>query len=183
MRRFLPETLFLIQNWDTVQEMLSAIEGLKMELSELLLSVRPALEDLEWWSPGWEFVEYKPGQVYIWNAQWPALDGSVVWIGVEMFTPESVFGNTTPPRLYVWVTGGQSQRERARSLARRITEAGEPVVGQVTANASSGYVVRHPVTKCLPEGAEGYPDAVREQVVAFIDHYARLLSDLMAQSG
>lgn len=37
-----------------------------------------------------------------------------------------------------------------------------------------GYVVRQAVAKCLPDGVEAYFPQAREQIIAFLEHYAGL---------
>jgi hypothetical protein len=174
MSVFSEESLLLIKNWDTVEDILKAHERLGEELASLLLSIESELARYDWWSrDGWTFVPYQRLQVYISNQKWRLPSGNfAVWIGVEGFTSSAIFGMGSPPTLYVWVGG--KQYDLARILAERIEESEGEVLGDID-RRESGYAVKHAVRKCLPEEAEGFDEVVRSQISDFFVHYAKVL--------
>ena len=154
------ESLLLVRNWDTFEDILKAEKRLRGELSHLLLSVE-------------SFVQYREDQVYISREEWQVDDTFLVWIGVEAFAPERVFGTQSSPQLYVWVA--RNQCDLAQTLAEAIeAREGEPL-GEVD-HRQSGYVVKHSVQKCLPEKVGEFDNIVSRQISDFFAHYARVLS-------
>ena len=99
----------------------------------------------------------------------------MLWIGVETFTPERLFGTESPPRLYVWVTSDGC--DLAQPLAQAIEERGTDVLGDVD-HSQSRYVVKHPIQKCPPGDVAGVDAVVSQQMVAFFSHYAEVLTRL-----
>ena len=142
----------------------------------LLHSIESELAEHEWWQDGWVFVRYSEGQVYISHRVWQVADQFAVWIGVEGFIPDKIFGLESAPDLYVWVThhcgGGLAQK-----LAQELEKLEEEPLGEIDHRASR-YVVRHSVRKCLPEEAEGFGQTVCRQIADFFTHYARVLRGL-----
>lgn len=97
MTRLSEESLLLIENWDTVEDILKAVDRLKGEISSVLHSVESELVTQDWWQDGWCFVPHRNNQVYISKESWRS-KGYVVWIGVERFDPERLFGSSPPVR-------------------------------------------------------------------------------------
>ena len=56
MSSFSDESVFLIENWDDLQHVLSAEKHLRNEVKALLHAVEPALSEYSWWQHGWVFV-------------------------------------------------------------------------------------------------------------------------------
>jgi len=169
------ESALLAQNWHTFEDIRRAEQGLRRELSELLLGLESDLRQRDWWQDGWHFVQYREDQVYISQDAWRANDEFLLWIGVETFTPECLFGTESPPRLYVWVTSDGC--DLAQPLAQAIKERGTDVLGDVD-HSQSRYVVKHPVQKCPPGDVAGFDAVVSQQMVAFFSHYAKVLTRL-----
>jgi hypothetical protein len=168
------ESLLLVRNWDTVEDILKAEKGLRGELSHLLFSTESNLRQHDWWEDGWHFVQHREDQVYISREEWQVDGTFLVWIGVEAFTPERVFGTqSSPPQLYVWVA--RNQCDLAQTLAEAIEASeGEPL-GEID-HRQTGYVVKYPVQKCLSENVEEFDNIVSWQITDFFAHYARVLS-------
>ena len=169
------ESLLVAENWDTVENILRAKERLGRELSKLLVSLEAELSQQDWWEDGWHFVRYREGQVYMSREQWRPRKSFLIWIGVERFSPECVFGESSSPQLYVWVQ--KSHRDLAQILADAIEEREGDPLGEVDHN-KTGYVVKHDVQSCMPEEVEAFDDVARGQIVDFFAHYAEVLSDL-----
>jgi hypothetical protein len=166
------ESLLLVKNWDTVEEIRRAEKQLRRELSSILRSLKPELVEKDWWENGWFFVEHRENQVYIGNQSWRENDNFLVWIGVEKFDPERISGGESPPILYVWVWG--KHYDLAQMLIQWIGESKHEVLGELDL-ASNAYVVRSTLRRCLPEEAEAFGEAVREQIMTFFAHYAKVL--------
>ncbi len=173
---FSEESLLLIENWDTVEDMLAAVEGLRDELFAILESLHADLKGTDWWRDGWTFARTGKTQVYMSNEAWRCDDEYAVYIGVEGFSPEGVFGSAAPPSLYIWVSG--ERYELVQRLAEAIEGGGREVIGEIDRKPSSGSVVRQPVRKCLPGEVETYAVIVRKQILSFFEHYALVLDDL-----
>jgi len=172
MSVFSDESLLLLSNWDTVQDILEAHRQLRREFSQLLFSLESELGKNDWWQDGWVFVKYQDVQVYISHRNWLVDDTHLVWIGVERFAPENLFGPEAGPELYVWVSGGRY--DFAQQLAERIAAGEHEVVGEIDLRAS-GYVVRESVRTFLPEEAEEFVPVVRKQILDFFCHYAKVI--------
>ena len=59
------ESLLLVRNWDTFEDILKAEKRLRGELSHLLFSIESNLRHHDWWEDGWHFVQHREDQVYI----------------------------------------------------------------------------------------------------------------------
>ena len=177
MSVFSEESILLAKNWDTVEDIFKAEKRLRGELSSLLLSIEPKLTRHDWWRDGWSFVPCQESQVYISNQNWWVDDDFAVWIGVEGFTPQAIFGMESPPTLYVWVAG--KHYDLAQMLAEEIEKSESEPLGEID-HRTSGYVVKHAVRKCLPEGIEEFGEVVRKQIADFFVYYAKVLWGLDA---
>lgn len=167
---FSDESLYVARNWQTITEIIRATQRLRSEMERMMASLESDLRSMEWWSIDWAFVVRDPGQVYISRECWRSGEQYLVWIGVDRFRPENVFGLDDPPELYVWVSG--KRYDLAAALADSLE--GRDLPGEVDMKASSGCVVRQAVAKCLPDGVETYFPQAREQTIAFLKHYAGL---------
>ncbi len=172
MTLFSEESKLLIENWDAVEGILEAEKQLHVELSSVLRSVEPELVARDWWQAGWAFV-LSDEQAYISKHCWQVEDNYAVWIGIENFSPESIFGMETPPSLYVWVSG--KRNDLAQMLAEKIRKSKSKLLGEID-NRVSGYVVRLAVKKYLPGDLDHYVQDVKTQVIGFLTHYAEVLS-------
>jgi len=173
MNVFSEESQFLIENWDTVEDILKAEKQLCAELASFLLSVRAKLVECDWWQDEWEFCSTGATQSYISNRNWKVGNNFAIWIGVEGFTPKAIFGVGTPPTLYVWVSG--KRVNLVTLLSERIKASQHNTLGKVV-TGSSGYVVKHAVEKCLPGDTDEFPQTVRRQIADFFTFYAKLLN-------
>jgi hypothetical protein len=173
MAQLSEESLLLVENWETVEDILKAVDRLTAEVSSVLHSVESELVEQDWWEQGWYFVPYRDNQVYISREDWKLTKSYLIWIGVERFDPERLFGTPSPPQFYVWVLKKHSQL--AAALAEAIAESEEDVLGEVD-HTQSGYVVKHPVPKYLPGEIDGFEESVIRQIARFFAHWAQALS-------
>ena len=169
MNSFSEESLLLVQNWDTVEDILRSETRLRTELESVLHGVLLELEQQDWWQNGWIFDK---SQAHIWNHHWQSGADHAISIGIENFAPNTIFGMDPPPILYVWVSGGR--KDLAHMLAEKIQESGKDLLGEIDTKAS-GYVVRQSVAKCPPGELQCYRDLIRSQILDFFGHYAKVL--------
>lgn len=167
---FSPASLFVARNWEIVTEIIAAERRLRGELERFLLSLEDDLLSCDWWGEDWVFRAYRQDVVYVSRECWRFGDDHLLWIGVERFLPERIFGSEDPAELFVWVA--QRRYDLALQLAGTLDP--EETLGEVDLKPNNGYVVRHAVQKCLPEAAEGYFAQAREQILAFFEHYAAM---------
>jgi len=172
MTRFSEESVLLIENWETVEEILKAVERLESQLGSLLGSMGAHLEGQEWWSDGWRFVPRSEDQIYIAHERWAVGRGYLIWIGLERFTASSLLGTGSAPQFYVWVLS--KHKALANTLAEAIDASGEDLLGNVD-HTQSGYVVKHPMQKWPPGVPDGLVQHVIDQIIDFFSHWAQAL--------
>ena len=174
MTQFSEESILLIENWETVEDILKAVERLETQLGTLLGSTGAQLEAQEWWSGDWRFVPRSEDQIYISNEHWAVAGSHLIWIGLERFTASRLLGTGPAPQFYVWVH--RKHRELAHTLSEEIEISGEDLLGDVD-HTQSGYVVKHQMHKWPPGVADGLEKHVVDQIVGFFSHWATTLSD------
>ena len=169
MDEFSDESALVAENWNAVLDIIRARERLDDELTELLFSVGPYLEELEWWDQGWQFWTYKK-EVYIRNSNWLNEDGYVVlWIGAYNFDAAHVFGLASPPQFYA------RTRKDCQDLQQILTEKTKAAGHEVT--EGHRHFIRRDILKCATQrqAVEEYPNLVREQLTDLFSEYANLL--------
>ncbi len=176
MRGVSEEALFIARNWETVEDILTATQRLRDELATVARSAVQSLADRSWWSEGWELKTSGQSQAYMYREHWVADSIAALWVGIEQFTPESVFGAASPPLLYVWRPAAFSAL--GQELAAALDAGGHVVIGELDSRPTSGYMVRHYVQKCLPEELDGFAERATGQIVEFMEHYAKVLMRL-----
>lgn len=163
------ESKLLLANWDSYQTMRRAERKLRKEVQKSLLSLGSKLLASDWWGPQWHLTSDRTGHIDMWHDHWSNGRGPRVWIGVEGVTPESIFGNETPPKLYVLVPAGYDGLDiRLRdAFATRGTDGhGDIVKGE------DGYVIRRAMPKCGPEEADTFEIVTLDAILDFFTHYA-----------
>jgi len=170
---FSDESILLIKNWEAVRDIVTANKRLCNELSKFLYSIEEDLKNTDWWQDWRVFTKHSVSEASISKRDWLVEGDPIVTIGVESFLPESFFGFESQATLYIYVAG--KRHDLARKLAEKIAEREDDVIGEIERRASTGYVVRHSVTQCLPEEIDGFEDMARSQIIDFFTHYARVL--------
>jgi len=174
MAHFSEESAFVTENWETVQDIVRAVKGLEEELSAFLDLLGAELQQRDWWTTDWEFRQWEPeASVYISRRPWAWAKDYAVEIGIEGFSTEGLFGDADPPQLFVWCQ--PRLKELAAELAARLDSEEGTAVGVLTRKPGSEYVVVQLLPKCLSGDLEAYAEAVREQALEFIDHYAQVM--------
>jgi hypothetical protein len=173
MSIFSDESVLLIKNWEAVRDILNAKQRLEKELAQFLQSLEIDLKNTDWWQNKWVFNKQSSNSVYISKRDWKSDDEYVVWIGVEGFGPESLFGYESNATLYVWVPA--KWHNLAVKLAEQVSEKESDIIGEIALKASSGFVIRHAVTQCLAEEIDSFEERTRSQIINFIAHYAHVI--------
>jgi hypothetical protein len=60
-------------------------------------------------------------------------------------------------------------------LIEQVSEKESDLIGEIALKGSSGFVIRHAVTQCLPEEIDSFEERMRSQIVSFIAHYAQVI--------
>ncbi len=166
----------LVGNWDIVKEIHESEADLAAELRGYLFSLEKRLANLEWWDSQWDFVRYQDSQVYIAHSEWRLHDEYALWIGLESFTPEALFGTDGFASLYIWVTGAASELV---SPLRDLLSGRSDLIGDLSARANR-FVIKSPLRKCLPEELDDFDEIYGEQALKFFDYYGRLRPEFTA---
>ena len=164
---FSEESRLLVGNWSVVQEIHRAEANLGSELRKFLFSVESRLNEAAWWDSGWVFRRYRDDQIYIARSEWLRNDKHVMWIGVEGFTPDALFGSDSCATLYVWVLGKHAQL--AQSLSQTLMSDEDVVTKE-----GSRYVVKTSLRKCLPEELDTFAQVIGDPILDFMERYASM---------
>jgi len=167
---FADASRLLIENWDIVKQIHESEGTLASELRDFLFSIETDLTARDWWSDQWHFERYQDSQVYIVHDSWKRAEDYAIWLGVERFTPEALFGTDAYASMYVWVSGGFPQL--LAPLRQLLANRGD-CAGDISAKANR-YVVTSPLRKCLPEEIDGFSEVVGGPILEFFDYHAGL---------
>lgn len=161
----------IVKDWDVVKEINRAQAELAGELRDFLFSIESQLDAYPWWDQGWVFKRLQDNQVYVTHREWQRDEEYAIWIGVEGFTPDALFGTDSYASLYVYVTGSRSALVASlrQSLAGR-----EGILGDVRVKGGSGYVVKSALRKCLPDELDTFADVVGQPILDFLEYYVGL---------
>jgi len=170
---FSDESILLIKNWEAVRDIVTAEKRLCSELTKFLYSIEDDLKNTDWWQNWRVFTKHSSSEVSITKRDWLVKGEPIVLIGVESFLPESFFGFESQATLYIYVAG--RRHDLARKLAEKIAEREDDVIGEIEHRVSTGYVVRHTITQCLPEEINSFEDMARSQIINFLTHYTSVL--------
>ncbi len=173
--RFTDDSILLIQNWQTVEDIQEAVVRLEGEMAEFVKSIEQELDGTDWWSGEWVFSQERPKQADCWHPHLGSDEGGLS-MGIDNFTPDRAFGSADPPFLYVWVE--EEGRDLLQLVVERIEQMPGESLGELDHRKSNRYAVKQPVQKCPPGGGEEYFEAVMEQTLDFFEHYASVLLEL-----
>ena len=171
------DSKLLVEDWDIVEDIFAIIQGMQKALADVLQKVKAELEKMSWWSSDeWGFPMATDQQFAISKKSWLSNGNYAVWIGVERFTPEAIFGtNTRPPRMYVWM---QKKDDQIASTLRNILAGGSEESPDLGDRSSSGlYVHSEDLDKCPLEEMGDYEERAVNKIVEFLSTYARILKD------
>ncbi len=152
---FSEESTFLIKNWSQVEQFHNAENNLRKEVSDLLHSIERVLLDRDWWDHRLSFNSKSQDQVYISKSDWTKRNYNLIWIGVENFTIERLFGGDFPPRCFLYCLN-VGDREQIRSELLKIMRQDDNFRDYLT--DKKGYVLIKHIKK--------YTDAQYEEFAA-----------------
>lgn len=167
--QFSEASRLIIRNWDIVKELRRSEAALAAELRDFLFSMEPRIKELAWWDSQWVFMRDDDGQVYITRREWRRGRDYVIWIGVEGFSPEAIFGTDAFASLYVWVSG---ERPQLVARLRRCLDDLDDIIGEVQTKGNSPYVVTSALRKCLPDEIDTFREVVGTPILDFFTCYA-----------
>lgn len=170
---FSSESTLILKNWEAVHDIFIAEKQLRKELLSFLYSIEADLKKTDWWSREWVFQKPTGVQIAISRREWKVGHDFAVWIGVENFVPESLFGYEPSAGLYVWVL--VKFPNLAGKLVTQLSEKESDIIGEIDHKTSNGYVIKHALSSCFPEEVDNFEDMMRGQIVDFFTHYARIL--------
>ena len=176
----------IVRNLNIVKEIHKAEGELAECLRKFLFTFKSRFEQCRWWGDKWHLKLENDTQIYLAHSAWKRADEYAIWIGIESFSVEAVFGtDPTSALLYVWVSG---QRPQLVSALRRNLGEETDIKGDVQTKANSAYVVQKRLRKCLPEELDTFDDVVVAPVLDFFSCYAereeeftRILNDIEIQ--
>jgi len=176
MPTFSEESRLLIAKWEAVTDILEATRRLEVELIGIVRAVEPKLAQSDWWRNGWSMIYQEQGATLS-NARWRRSGTDLISVRLFQFTPKSVFGMEPPPYLCLGV-GGKLTGMLPKLIEEVKTRgAEEGILGELVEKNTNNYVVQQVVAKCLPEQLDEYTVEVGEQMLAFFDHYGRLVDE------
>jgi hypothetical protein len=170
---FSKESILLIKNWDTLEDIQRSYTNLESELSNLLQSIKYELEKRTWWNSNWIYQIYKPDQNYITRKEWQIGTFDFLWIGIESYGVKNVFGEESVPRMYVWINNDKGGF--AKKIVEEIQRDKKKVLGELDIRAGNGYIAHTAAQKCLPDQLESYPDTFKQQMLDFYDFWVKRL--------
>ncbi len=161
----------LIHNWATVKDIHKAEGELASSLRGYLFNFELQLTKHNWWDISWKFNRASDTQVYIACHEWKRIDKYALWIGIENFTAETIFGSDGYAALYVWVSGNRPQL--VTSLRNWMAKEESGILGVLQTKSNSSYVVEKPLRKCLPEEVERFDEIIGTQILDFFSFYGQ----------
>jgi hypothetical protein len=107
---------FLLKNWSQLEKVHNAEKNLQKEISDLLYSLESVLSQKYWWDSEVNFFSRSINQVYISRTNWSVYNSNLIWIGVENFTIESLFGSGLPPICFLYCLNVGDREEKRDAL-------------------------------------------------------------------
>jgi hypothetical protein len=165
------ETILLAENWETVEDIFETQRKLRVELSKFLISLEGQLQQSGWWNKGWNFIKQSDEQIYIAHSRWRKNGDKpeyVLWIGVESFNPNALFGRQSDQQLYLWVNRDPSLTTTLRTMVaeKKVVLPGESV------DRPQGYIVRKFIPKILPNEVARFGEIVSPIIIDFFTECA-----------
>lgn len=174
------ETALLAEHWDAVEDVFATEQKLRAELTGFLNSLQHTVKKEKWWSDDWHFKLQDHEQAYIAHTKWRTKSDFVLWIGVERFSPNVLFGRESAPALYLWVKDNAQLTEELR----RLVKDKQLLIPGELAEKPHGYVARQFIPKCLAPEVKRFEEFVGKPIIDFFSACAaqeKLLSSKVAQ--
>ena len=162
------EARLLIQNWEVYQEVRLIEAELNGQLRALLYSLEDDLRKEAWWDHTCIFNRYQDRQIYIANTAWGTDGTPSIWIGIENYSVDTIFGLADTAGMYLWVQGGRTDLVTA---LRKLVESWDDMPGALEQKQNNSYVVRDAVRKCLPDELDSFDEIVRLPILKFLSYF------------
>lgn len=177
MSQFSDECRLVINNWDAYQDILKAGQQLEPELIVILAGIRKRLREQKWWKAKWYVSDSQvySDQIYISDNRWEWKDSHFVWIGIEEFNGDALFGNKPPPSLYIWLYDKAPNLKTA--LRQIIKDSDNPMIGDCDISPNSPYIVRKNMSKCLPSDIDSLEDTTYAHLSEFFEYYTSFFEE------
>lgn len=91
----------IVRNWDIVKEIHQAEEELTARLRMFLFAFERRFKQCQWWGDEWHFSHEGDTQIYVAHSAWKLANEYAIWIGIENFSVEALFGTDDFALLYV----------------------------------------------------------------------------------
>ena len=166
---FSEQSKLLIAHWEGFQDVKRAEERLAVEMSKYLIRLFDDFRKSERWSSSWHVKYVDEKQLCLWRDNWVENGESLVWIGIEQFKIETVFGEDGTAQLYVWVSDKQAVDliQELRKTLNNGDNTGE-IQGKYTAGQ---YIIKRTLPKCLPNEIDEFESRIGGAIRLFIEKY------------
>jgi hypothetical protein len=163
----------LLNNLSVIEKLQYSLRILREEVSALLNNLEEDLIQREWWDDNLISKRQHYTQLYISSKKWTADEKNYIWVGIEFFTVEGLFGSEKPPQCYLWVSGN---REIIMSdLAKLINN---DALLKNYYKGSGGYVLIKPLKKITNiSDVQIVGDYVEEEIANFIENIYLCIKD------
>jgi len=170
---FSEESIFLLNNLSVIEKLQYSMRILREEVSALLNSLEEDLMQREWWDDNLISKRHHPTQLYISSKKWTSDEKNHIWVGIENFTVEGLFGSVKPPQCYLWVSGS---REIIMSDLAKLINNDELLKNYY--KGSGGYVLTKPLKKITNVGdSQIVSNYIEEEVADFIENVYLCIKD------
>jgi len=164
--KFSEESIFVIKNWEIIQKLINAEGEIKKDFPKYFNELKKILQNKEWWNNNLKFELESDQQAYISIIDWKVKGVYVIWIGVEWFIPENLFGPTGNAICYLWVEDNEKITKIVsdlRSIFKNDDTYGEYI------GTEEGYVIKKSLKKYEPDEIDDFINgAPLEEIATFI---------------
>ena len=157
MNTFSDESQFILKNWDRIQELNRSVQACRLEMAAYLASLEAVLRNQSWWQPDLKFVKVTDKQCYVSREDWKDTE-YVVWIGVEAFTIEAIFGGAGGATCYLWLS--KRAAELADSLQTLVKR--DPELSGLISSGSGQkerYLLQRKLARWYPQELDRFVDS------------------------
>lgn len=179
--KFSDSSKLLIDNWDSYQFVTRSAAKLQRELAAGLRGIEATLRKEPWWDHNWFFVPRGEQQCWIGRKEWGSREDCAIWIGVEEFTAENLFGDGNSASTYVWTNHGN--KSLANSL-KELLSTRQPI-GKMP-NKPDCYVIQQHLPKLLAPEADQIDQIIHDRIIEWVRFYGALHADfttVLARDG
>jgi hypothetical protein len=178
---FSEESMFVLKNWATIEELLRSRKRAEKEFEEYLRSLRDILKQKDWWrdnSENLEFEDAEKGSVYISTKEWLREGEHLIWIGIENFNPESVLGYGDRAYCFLWVNEGPQRDKIVKDLKGKFTGKKDPGEPPPDDDEWEGYVRIKYIKQYQEDELEDLvPEVLLNEIADFFEAVYRAVED------